>query len=75
MHILPQAFTGWATRAIVALVIALLVLVPVIMCNKVNSLNARLAVMIFAATIFVTLMSLLTKSKMIELAVAGATYV
>ena len=75
MHILPQAFTGWATRATVALVIALLVLVPVIMCNKVNSLNARLAVMIFAATIFVTLMSLLTKSKMIELAMAGATYV
>jgi hypothetical protein len=75
VHILPRAFTDRTARAIVAPVVTLLVLVPVIVCNEVNSLKARLAVMILATNIFVMLLSLMTKSRTIELAVAGATYV
>jgi len=52
-----------------------LVLVPVIVCSTLNNMNARLAIMVVATNIFVMLLSLLTKSKTAELAVAGATYV
>lgn len=62
-------------RAIVAPLVTMLVLAPVIVCNAVHSPTIRLVVVILAANLFVMLLSMLTNSKMIELAVAGATYV
>lgn len=75
MHILSRAFTDKATRVIVAPFVTLLVLVPVIVCNAIDNMNVRLGVIILAANIFVVLLSLFTRCKIIELAMAGATYV
>lgn len=71
----PSSFRGQDDARDHSLVVTLLVLVPVIVCNELHSLNARLTVMTLAASLFVMLLSLLIKSKMIELAVAGAAYV
>lgn len=53
--------------------IIILLLAPVIICNLVGSLRARLVVIIAATTGFVAVLSGLTNAKTVELAVAGAT--
>lgn len=50
-----------------------LLLAPVIICNFVADLTARLFVIITATTIFVGILSGSTKAKTVELVVAGAT--
>jgi len=62
-------------RVIISLFLTMLVLIPVIVCNVVDNSNVRLAVLVFAANLFVMLLSIVTKSRMIELAVAAVTYV
>lgn len=66
--------TTRVARITLAPLIIFLLLAPVIICNAVVSLTARLATMVIATSIFVTLVSLVTKAKTVELAVAGATY-
>ena len=50
-----------------------LLLAPVIICNCIRSLTARLVVIIIATTTFIAVLSGSTKAKTIELVVAGAT--
>ena len=73
MHIFPRSFTDQAVRGLLTLVIIFLLLAPVIICNALRSLSSRLGVMIAATCLFVMILSLLTRSKTVELAVAGAT--
>jgi phosphoribosylcarboxyaminoimidazole (NCAIR) mutase len=53
--------------------IIVLLLTPVIICSFVDSLTARLVVIITASAGFVLILSGLTKAKTIELVVAVAT--
>ena len=53
--------------------VVVLVMAPVVICNLVSSLTARLVVVVTATTGFVAVLSGLTRAKTIELAVAGAT--
>jgi len=53
--------------------IILLVVVPIIICNAMSSLTARLVIIVTAASVFITILSLVTKARTVELAVAGAT--
>lgn len=62
-----------ATRFMLTPILIFIVLAPTIVCNRIESSTARLCVMIGATTTFITLLALLTKSRTIELAVAGAT--
>jgi hypothetical protein len=56
----------------IPLVIVLL-FTPVIICNFVDNLTARLVVIITATTGFIAALSGLTKARTVELVVAGAT--
>jgi hypothetical protein len=60
-------------RGLLSPLIAVLLLAPVIICTSLQSLTARLVIMVAATSIFVCCISLLTKAKTVELAVAGAT--
>jgi hypothetical protein len=68
VHIFTRDSTNLVARAVLTPLIILLVLVPVIICNALNSLNIRLAIMVVATSVFVTLLSLLGKAKTIDLA-------
>lgn len=54
--------------------VIILVLVPVVICNAVNGLTAKMAVIISATSIFLTILSFFTRGGMLELAIAGVTY-
>ncbi|KAF8847730.1 hypothetical protein BDZ45DRAFT_665461 [Acephala macrosclerotiorum] len=73
VHIYSRDCASLLARIISTPLIIILVLVPVIICNAVNSLNSRLAIIVIATSIFLTFLSLLMKVKMLELVVAGAT--
>ncbi|KAL6922447.1 hypothetical protein FSST1_006473 [Fusarium sambucinum] len=74
VHVFPIASTRKVARMLMALLITSLLLSPVIICNAVQSLSARLVIIVFAASIFVSLLAGLTKANTVELVVAGATY-
>lgn len=61
-------------RAIMLILITVLLLMPVVVCIIVNSMWARICVIITSTVIFLTILSRLTKSRMIELILAGATF-
>ena len=62
-------------RIIITPLILTLLLAPVVVCNYFSYLSARLAIVILATTIFITILSGLTEAKTVELVVAGTTYV
>ncbi|KAK7978777.1 hypothetical protein PG996_004828 [Apiospora saccharicola] len=51
-----------------------LLLVPVVVCILIDSVWARICVIITSTVIYLSILSHLTKSKMIELILAGATF-
>jgi hypothetical protein len=53
--------------------ITLLLLVPVVVCNAMSTVIARIIVIIISTVIFLAILSGLTKSKAIEISLAGAT--
>ena len=53
--------------------IVTLLLAPVIVCNHLDNLTARLVAIIAAASIFIEVLSGSTRAKSTELVVAGAT--
>jgi hypothetical protein len=55
--------------------IIFLLLATVIICNALGTLAARLVIVVMATSLFVSALSILTKSKTVDLAVAGAMYV
>ncbi|KAI1120330.1 hypothetical protein F5Y10DRAFT_273172 [Nemania abortiva] len=60
--------------ALMLLLIALLLLTPIVVCLLVTSMWARISVIIAATLIYLFILSRLTKAKMIELILAGATF-
>ncbi|KAJ0130257.1 hypothetical protein HZ326_16466 [Fusarium oxysporum f. sp. albedinis] len=74
VHIFPPSSIGRAVRILLAPFIAILLLTPVVICNFVGSLTARLIIVIFATSGFITVLSSFSKARTIELTVAGATY-
>lgn len=74
VHIFPKTWVKRTTRALMTPFIVTLILAPVIICNRVDSLTARFLTIVIAATVFVAVLSGSTKAKTVELVVAGATY-
>ncbi|PMD31747.1 hypothetical protein L207DRAFT_572531 [Hyaloscypha variabilis F] len=62
------------TDVLMLSLIALLLLFPVIICVLITSTWARIAVITLATLIYLSILSRLTKAKMIELVLAGATF-
>ncbi|KAF3221166.1 hypothetical protein TWF106_006491 [Orbilia oligospora] len=73
VHVYSRNTTNIVARTILTPLMIVVLLIPVIICNAVASPNARLAIVIFATSIFLTILSLFTKGKMLDLVVAGAT--
>ncbi|KAK3984183.1 hypothetical protein QBC44DRAFT_337438 [Cladorrhinum sp. PSN332] len=74
VHIFPRSSITRVARMLMTPFVVVLLLAPVVICNLVGSLTARLVVIITATTGFVAVLSSLTKARTIELTVAGATY-
>ncbi|OTA93382.1 hypothetical protein M434DRAFT_395646 [Hypoxylon sp. CO27-5] len=62
------------TRVLMIPLIIALLLVPVIICNCLTLMAARVCTIVVATTVFVGVLSISTKAKAAELVVAGATY-
>ncbi|KAK4457493.1 hypothetical protein QBC42DRAFT_317963, partial [Cladorrhinum samala] len=73
VHVFPRSSITWVARMLMTPFVVVLVMAPVVICNLVSSLTARLVVVVTATTGFVAVLSGLTRAKTIELAVAGAT--
>ncbi|KAG8356631.1 hypothetical protein FVEN_g5676 [Fusarium venenatum] len=73
VHVFPISSTRKVARMLMSLFITILLLSPVIVCNAVQSLSARLFIIVIAASTFVSLLAGLTKANTVELVVAGAT--
>ncbi|KAK5651860.1 hypothetical protein OQA88_11629 [Cercophora sp. LCS_1] len=73
VHIFPKPHTYRLARILLTPLITCLLLVPVAVCSLLQSPTARLVIVTAATSIFVMALSLLTKPRTVELAVAGAT--
>ena len=62
-------------RALLLLLITLLLLMPIVVCNIISTTSIRILVVIVSTISYLLVLSLLTKSRSIELILAGATYV
>ncbi|KAF3941423.1 hypothetical protein ABW19_dt0207607 [Dactylella cylindrospora] len=74
VHIFSRKYANLLARALITPLIVILLLAPVIICNFINHSTIRLTIISLSTTLFLTILSLLTRGKMIELIVAGATY-
>jgi hypothetical protein len=73
VHIMHKASTTRTARILMTPFVVTLLLAPVIVCNHLDSLTARLVTIIVAAVIFIAVISGSTRAKTTELVVAGAT--
>ncbi|KAK3385190.1 hypothetical protein B0H63DRAFT_180145 [Podospora didyma] len=73
VHIFPRSSTTWVARMLMTPFVVVLLMAPVVVCNLISSLTARLVVIVAATTGFVAVLSGLTRARTIELVVAGAT--
>ncbi|KAF9737030.1 hypothetical protein PMIN04_002481 [Paraphaeosphaeria minitans] len=74
VHVVPRASVTRLGRVLMTPFVVGLILAPVIVCNYLASLTARLITVVSAASLFIAVLSGSTKAKTIELVVAGATY-
>ncbi|KAL6798173.1 hypothetical protein J3E68DRAFT_399171 [Trichoderma sp. SZMC 28012] len=73
IYIFPPLLIKRAVRVFLVPLITVLLLTPVIICNFIDGLTARLVVVVFATTGFIAALSCLTKIRAIDLIIAGAT--
>ncbi|KAI1104100.1 hypothetical protein F4804DRAFT_308229 [Jackrogersella minutella] len=74
VYIYSGPFIKRTAKALLLLLIALLLLIPVVICNIVNTISSRIVVVIVSTISYLLVLSGLTKSRMMELTLAGATY-
>jgi len=61
-------------RALLLLLITLLLLMPIVVCNIISTTSIRILVVMVSTISYLLVLSLLTKSRSIELILAGVTY-
>lgn len=74
VHTFSRSSVTWLARMLMTPFVVILLMAPVVICNLIGSLTARLVVIVAATTGFVAVLSGLTKARTAELVVAGATY-
>ncbi|EWG54442.1 hypothetical protein FVEG_17320 [Fusarium verticillioides 7600] len=74
VHFYSQNWTTAITRTLVTPLIITMVMVPITICNQIESEKVRLGITIISTSLFLLLLSLFTRGKMLELTVAAATY-
>lgn len=73
MHIFHKESVEMKARLLLTPALILVLLTPVIICDILPDLTQRLIVIIVATSLFITLLSVLSRAKTVELAVAGST--
>lgn len=73
VYIFPSSPIRRAVQIILVPLFTLLLLTPVVICNFVSGLTARLAVVILSTTGFIAALSCLTSIRPVDLIIAGAT--
>ncbi|KAM6487649.1 hypothetical protein HDV62DRAFT_350364 [Trichoderma sp. SZMC 28011] len=74
IYIFPPSLIQRAVRVFLVPLVTVLLLTPVIICNFIDGLTARLVIVVFATTGFIAALSCLIKIRAIDLIIAGATY-
>ena len=74
VHIFPRSSITWVARMLMTPCVVVLLMAPVVICNLVGSLTARLVVIITATTGFVAVLSGVKRARTIELVVAATTW-
>ncbi|KAH8158977.1 hypothetical protein CIB48_g9271 [Xylaria polymorpha] len=69
-----QFYTGFR-KSFVSVLDPLLLLTPVVICNIISTISGRIVIVIASTVFYLVILSGLTKSRTMELTVAGATYV
>ena len=73
MHILPAAVIGFLATFVAAGLVMMMLLVPVIVVDALNSMTAKTVTIIVFCAIFVMFLPSLTKANIKETVVAGTT--
>ncbi|KAJ9139048.1 hypothetical protein NKR19_g7574 [Coniochaeta hoffmannii] len=63
-----------SVKALLLLLITFLLLLPVVICNLVSTVSIRIAVVMASTIFYLLVISQLTRSKTMDLVLAGATY-
>lgn len=74
IYLFSSAMFRAGVRTVVAVLITSILLSPVVVCNFVSDLSARLWVISVATAIFVAILATLTKASTVELVMAGTTF-
>lgn len=61
-------------KALLLLLITILLLMPVVVCSIINTTSVRIAIVMVSTISYLLVLSSLTKSRTMELILAGATY-
>ncbi|KAI1370095.1 hypothetical protein F4677DRAFT_398262 [Hypoxylon crocopeplum] len=61
-------------RTLLIFLITLLLMSPVVICNLISTISARIVVIMLFTILYLLILSCLTKSRTMELILAGATY-
>ncbi|KAL7954333.1 hypothetical protein V8C34DRAFT_319921 [Trichoderma compactum] len=73
IYIFPPSLIKRAVRVFLVPLVTVLLLTPVIICNFIDGLTARLVIVVFATTGFIAALSCLIKIRAIDLIIADAT--
>ncbi|KAK1965460.1 hypothetical protein LY78DRAFT_637519 [Colletotrichum sublineola] len=74
VYIYSGTLVKQTARAVMLCLITSLILIPVIICIAVNSVVARVAIILLSTVLYLSILSRLTSAKMMELILAGATF-
>jgi len=74
VHIYTGLLVPRVAKALLLFLIVLLLLVPVVICNVIATSSGRIVVVMVSMISYLLIVSGLTKSRTMELILAGATY-
>ena len=73
VHIFPTSLTTRLTRWVILPLITILLLTPIAVCKVLDSMTARIVIILISTIVFLGILSGLTKARTIEMFIAGAT--
>ncbi|KAK4233730.1 caspase domain-containing protein [Achaetomium macrosporum] len=73
VHIFSKTAISRSSRILMIPFITTLLIAPVVICNSLNNLLARLIVIVLSTSGFISVLSGLTRARTVELVIAGAT--
>lgn len=73
MHITISTVIKRTSRGLVAFCVIVLLLAPIIVCTVMETMIARLTVVVLASIVFISIVSGLVEARSVEVLVAGST--